>query len=140
MSKNTVAELVNQIDGPINVVMGLSGSNVSMDELAEMGVRRVSVGGSGPDFKVIELIPYELVRWQHSGVMPKDWMDTDIVFRLDQDGEQTLVHFTHGNWCEASSFMAHCSMKWAVFLLSLKDVVETGKGKPYPDDVHIDHY
>ena len=97
-------------------------------------------GGSGPDFKVIELIPYELVRWQHSGVMPKDWMDTDIVFGLDQDGEQTLVHFTHGNWCEASSFMAHCSMKWAVFLLSLKDVVETGKGKPYPDDVHIDHH
>ena len=46
MSKNTVAELVNQIDGPINVVMGLSGSNVSMDELAEMGFRRVSVGGS----------------------------------------------------------------------------------------------
>ena len=35
--------------------------------------------------------------------------------------------------------MAHCSCKWAVFLLSLKDALETGKGRPFPDDIHIDH-
>lgn len=42
----TVATLVKEIDGPINVVMGLSGSDVSFGELADLGVRRVSIGGS----------------------------------------------------------------------------------------------
>lgn len=44
--KKTVATLVKEIDGPINVVMGLSGSDVSFSELESLGVRRVSIGGS----------------------------------------------------------------------------------------------
>jgi hypothetical protein len=36
--------------------------------------------------------------------------------------------------------MAHCSMKWAVFLMSLRDLVETGTGKPAPQDVKIDNW
>lgn len=44
--KESVAILVKEIDGPINVVMGLSGSEVSFHELENLGVRRVSVGGS----------------------------------------------------------------------------------------------
>jgi hypothetical protein len=31
-------------------------------------------------------------------------------------------------------------MKWAVFLLSLREYVETGKGKPSPYDVKIDNW
>lgn len=42
----TVATLVKEIAGPINVVMGLSGADVSFAELADLGVRRVSIGGS----------------------------------------------------------------------------------------------
>ncbi|MDP3860932.1 MAG: isocitrate lyase/phosphoenolpyruvate mutase family protein, partial [Phaeovulum sp.] len=34
------------VDKPVNVVMGLKGSSYSVSELAEAGVRRVSVGGS----------------------------------------------------------------------------------------------
>lgn len=33
--------------------------------------------------------------------------------------------------------MHHCSTKWAMFLMSLKSLVETGKGAPYPEDVQI---
>ena len=33
--------------------------------------------------------------------------------------------------------MHHCSTKWAIFLMSLKSLVETGKGSPGPDDVRI---
>ena len=36
--------------------------------------------------------------------------------------------------------MAHCSMKWAAFLLSLRDWVETGAGQPSPDDLKIDNW
>lgn len=42
----TVSELVNEINGPLNVVMGLSGSEVSVAQLKEIGVRRISIGGS----------------------------------------------------------------------------------------------
>ena len=36
--------------------------------------------------------------------------------------------------------MAHCSTKWATFLLSLRDLVETGKGKPAPADLKISNW
>jgi 2-methylisocitrate lyase-like PEP mutase family enzyme len=44
--KDTIARLVAEIDGPLNVVMGLSGSTMPLSELAALGVRRVTVGGS----------------------------------------------------------------------------------------------
>jgi len=37
-------------------------------------------------------------------------------------------------------FMHHCSTKWATFMLSLKQLVETGKGAPSPDDVQISNW
>ena len=53
---------------------------------------------------------------------------------------QTVIVFGHRNWREAVEFMAHCSMKWATFLLSLRELVETGRGKPSPDDLKIDNW
>ncbi|MGM7643687.1 isocitrate lyase/PEP mutase family protein [Nocardia sp. JW2] len=41
----TIATLVRELDGPLNVVMGLTAS-LTMAELADLGVRRVTVGGS----------------------------------------------------------------------------------------------
>jgi uncharacterized protein YndB with AHSA1/START domain len=95
--------------------------------------------GGGPDFTVTKLIPNKAVYWQHFGNVPEAWMGTAISFQLEAQGEQTFVRFTHANWKETTDFMAHCGTKWAVFLLSLKDAVETGKGKPFPNDVQIDH-
>jgi 2-methylisocitrate lyase-like PEP mutase family enzyme len=37
---------VRELDGPLNVVMGLTGNALSLTDLAELGVRRVTVGGS----------------------------------------------------------------------------------------------
>ncbi len=49
----------------------------------------------------------------------------------------TIVLFRHANWREVVEFTAHCSTKWATFLLRLKDLLETGKGRPAPDDLRI---
>ena len=100
---------------------------------------RFRFNGGGPDFEVAELQSDRLVRWKHSGEMPGAWIDTDITFLLQREDQQTFVRFTHANWKEPSDFMAHCSTKWAVFLLSLKELVETGTGRPFPNDIHIDH-
>ncbi len=89
--------------------------------------------------EVLKLDQDKQVHWRcKSG--PKEWIDTDITFNLAQEGDYTVVLFGHRNWREAVEFMAHCSTKWATFLMSLKEFAETGKGKPAPDDVKIDNW
>lgn len=79
------------------------------------------------------------VQWRFTSG-PEEWVGTEVVFNLSQDGDYTLVLFGHKNWREPNEFMSHCSMKWATFLLSLRDLVETGKGKPSPHDIKIDNW
>ena len=42
----TIAGLVREIDGPLNVVVRLTGEPFSLAQLRDLGVRRVSIGGS----------------------------------------------------------------------------------------------
>ncbi len=42
----TIAALVREIDGPLSVVMGLAGATLTVAELAALGVKRISIGGS----------------------------------------------------------------------------------------------
>ena len=42
----TIKTLVDEIDGPITVVMGLAGTPISFAELKQAGVTRISIGGS----------------------------------------------------------------------------------------------
>ncbi|MDH3262545.1 MAG: isocitrate lyase/phosphoenolpyruvate mutase family protein [Paracoccaceae bacterium] len=42
----TIATLCREVDRPVSVVMGLSGPSYTVARLAEVGVKRVSVGGS----------------------------------------------------------------------------------------------
>jgi uncharacterized protein YndB with AHSA1/START domain len=90
-------------------------------------------------YDVTEVAPNEEVRWRFTAG-PDEWLGTDATFRLSRDGEMTLLVFGHRNWREPSEFMAHCSMKWATFLLSLRELVVTGKGKPAPEDLKIDNW
>jgi len=86
--------------------------------------------------KVMALDPDNEVRWRVTSG-PAEWIGTDLIFKLRQDGDYTIVLFSHKNWREAVEFTAHCSTKWATFLMSLRDLVETGKGRPAPNDVRI---
>jgi 2-methylisocitrate lyase-like PEP mutase family enzyme len=42
----TIGRLVAEINGPINIVMGLTGNALSLADLKALGVRRISIGGS----------------------------------------------------------------------------------------------
>lgn len=92
--------------------------------------------GGGFDMKVLESAPGEVVKWKGVGG-PKEWIDTELTFRLKAKDDQTFVLFTHAGWREPVEFMHHCSTKWATFLLSLKNWVERGEGRPHPYDVKI---
>jgi 2-methylisocitrate lyase-like PEP mutase family enzyme len=45
-SRDDIAALVGSVDRPVNVVMGLQGVQLSLGELSEIGVKRVSVGSA----------------------------------------------------------------------------------------------
>ena len=64
-----------------------------------------------------------------------EWVGTKLSFDLTSKDDETVVLFTHAEWRDPSEFMAHCSARWAYFLLSLKSLVETGKGTPFPEDL-----
>jgi hypothetical protein len=36
--------------------------------------------------------------------------------------------------------MYHCSTKWGTFLMSLKQMIETGVGEPAPNDVQVSNW
>ena len=86
--------------------------------------------------KVLTTEPSRLVRWEVVDG-PPEWIGTTISFELKQEDGFTIVLFRHEGWREPVEFMYHCSTKWAVFLMSLKRLLETGQGEPAPDDVQI---
>jgi len=91
------------------------------------------------DLKLKELQPGKRVAWQVvSG--PPEWFGSRIVFDLHTQDDFTVVLFKHEGWKEPVEFMYHCSTKWAIFLMSLKSLVETGRGQPSPDDVRISNW
>jgi hypothetical protein len=89
--------------------------------------------------KVIALDLNKKVHWRVTAG-PEEWVGTDVVFDLSQEGDDTIVLFGHKKWREVNDFTSHCSTKWATFLLSLRELVESGKGKPSPDDLKIDNW
>jgi uncharacterized protein YndB with AHSA1/START domain len=95
---------------------------------------RFSAGGF--DMKVVELVPGKRVLWEVVEG-PSEWVGTHVSFELSQAGEYAIVLFEHRGWAEPVEFMYHCSTKWGTFLLSLKQLLETGQGAPDPDDVPI---
>jgi uncharacterized protein YndB with AHSA1/START domain len=93
----------------------------------------------GFDMKVLDQRPDARVEWEVTDG-PVEWIGTHVRFDLKQEGNYTIVLFRHEGWREPVDFMAHCSTKWATFLLSLKQLVETGSGDPFPDEVRVSNW
>jgi uncharacterized protein YndB with AHSA1/START domain len=86
--------------------------------------------------KILELHANTRVVWQVV-TGPAEWVGTKIHFELKQEDDFTIVLFKHEGWKEPVEFMYHCSTKWGTFLMSMKLLLETGKGNPSPHDVKI---
>ena len=93
----------------------------------------------GFDMKVLELKPASRVLWEVVDG-PPEWIGTRISWELKQEGDYAVILFKHLDWKEPVEFMHHCSTKWGTFLMSLKSLVETGKGAPSPEDVRIGNW
>jgi uncharacterized protein YndB with AHSA1/START domain len=114
-------------------------TNNTQGESKVGGTLQFRFKAGGFDMKVLELQPARRVLWQVVDG-PAEWIGTKVSFDLKQDDGYTVVLFKHEGWKEPVEFMHHCSTKWAAFLLSLKSLVETGKGAPAPNDIKIDNW
>jgi uncharacterized protein YndB with AHSA1/START domain len=125
----------------LTTIEGLSGwwTQDTQGESDIGGVVQFRFGAGGFDMKVLELDPAKRVLWEVVDG-PEEWIGTNVSWDLKQDGDYTVILFKHQGWKEPVEFMNHCSTKWAVFLLSLKSLLETGQGTPDPDDVKIDNW
>jgi uncharacterized protein YndB with AHSA1/START domain len=103
------------------------------------GVVQFRFGAGGFDMKVLELDPDKHVVWEVVDG-PEEWLGTHVRWDLAQADDYAVVLFKHEGWKEPVEFMHHCSTKWAIFLMSLKSLIETGTGNPDPDDVKIDNW
>jgi uncharacterized protein YndB with AHSA1/START domain len=133
---------LNHVYQALTTLDGLSGwwTNDTKGESKVGGVIKFRFGEAGFfDMKVLELHPAERVLWQVVDG-PKEWIGTKVSWELKQEGDHTIVLFKHQGWKEPVEFMHHCSTKWGVFLMSLKSLLETGKGAPEPNDIKIDNW
>jgi uncharacterized protein YndB with AHSA1/START domain len=103
------------------------------------GVLQFRFEAGGFDMKVLELHPGKRVLWEVVDG-PEEWIGTHVDWDLNQVDDHTIVLFKHEGWKEPVEFMHHCSTKWAVFLMSLKSLIETGKGAPEPHHVKIGNW
>jgi hypothetical protein len=78
-----------------------------------------------------------LVRWRVTDRSISDWVSTEIAFNIFRQDKQTFLHLRHSKWRQDAKMFPECSMHWAIFLLSLKEFVETGKGRPHPYDMPV---
>jgi len=46
LSRSDIAAIVSSVDRPVNVLMGMQGINLTLTELSQIGVKRVSTGGA----------------------------------------------------------------------------------------------
>ena len=132
---------VDDVYTALTTVQGLSGwwADNTQGDSRVGGVLQFRFDAGGIDTKVVELRDARRVLWEVVDG-PEEWIGTTISFDLQQDGDYVSVLFKHQGWKEPVEFMHHCSTKWAIFLMSLKSLVETGQGAPDPRDVKIDNW
>jgi len=88
------------------------------------------------DMKITELDPNRKVTWK---CISGPWIDTvGFEFQLIPDERGTALQFSNMGWAERNEFYMHCNSKWGFFLVvSLKNLLENGRGQPHPNEPSI---
>lgn len=84
----------------------------------------------GPDMKVTKMESNTLVEWECTR-SDHGWSGHMLRFELDRNDEKTRVRFSHNNWEEHSDLYAECSFAWGRFMVSLRELCQTGTGQAF---------
>ncbi|MGB5819796.1 MAG: SRPBCC domain-containing protein [Saonia sp.] len=90
-------------------------------------------------FKYDEIIPNEkLVLTCFDSF--KSWDKTQLIFEINEKDNQVFLTHTHQNInSHDMESLTYFTSKWTVYLLSLKQYLETGIGTPYPNETKLYH-
>lgn len=80
--------------------------------------------------EITELDPGKKVAWLCL-VGDEQWVGTEFSFEVKDLEDEVLLHFSQSKWDSETEFFAHCNFQWGIYLLSLKNFCETGKGQPF---------
>jgi len=132
---------LDEVYDALTTIDGLSGwwATDTSGDTGLGGVIKFRFEPGGFDMLVVELSPAKRVVWEVVEG-PEEWVGTTVTWDLKQEDDFTIVLFRHAGWREPVEFMYHCSTKWATFLMSLKQLLETGTGAPEPRDVKISNW
>ena len=87
-------------------------------------------------FRYLQIIKNQIVELKCvSG--PGPWQDSTLSIELQESENQVFVMLTHQNDNASEDDFLYFSTKWPIYLLSLRDLVEKGSGRPYPRDIKI---
>jgi hypothetical protein len=68
-----------------------------------------------------------------------EWDDTDVVFDISQNGDQTEIRLTHVGLVPGVECYDACTGGWSSYMRgSLRDLITTGKGEPHRADGDFD--
>ena len=81
------------------------------------------------EMKVTMLNPNKKVEWKCINSI-EEWIDTNILFDLEEKEGHTLLRFTQSGWRAVTDTFAGCNYDWGRFMTSLKLFCETGTGTP----------
>lgn len=68
---------------------------------------------------------------------PGPWHESELEFTLEQDESQVFVTLMHHSAAASDDDFLYFNTKWPLYLLSLRDYLETGQGRPSPHDIPI---
>ncbi|WP_028980398.1 SRPBCC family protein [Sporocytophaga myxococcoides] len=86
-----------------------------------------------PDTKVVWLVTDSKLSFVQD---QQEWTNTRIIFELSELNGQTLVRFTHLGLVPEYECHEACTGAWSGYIHnSLKELIETGEGKPEPEAV-----
>ena len=130
---------VNQVFAAITTAKGFAGWWSSSAEI------KAEIGGSVDlTFEGLTVLRFRYIDIQENTSVciccvegPGPWQGSELLFELEQADDQVFVTLTHQNQASSDENFLYFSTKWTCYLLSLKDLIETGKGRPYPNDVKI---
>ncbi|WDE08499.1 SRPBCC domain-containing protein [Thalassomonas viridans] len=134
------------IDGAIDKIFSMLISNEGLcGWWASAADISAQTGGSAKlTFSDLAVLNFEYLDIQENAKValkcvdgPGPWQDSELIFELVQAQEQVFVTLSHRNPAASDEDFLYFSTKWSCYLLSLKALVETGKGRPYPDDIKI---
>lgn len=96
------------------------------------------------EFAELAILTFEIRALEPPGLVrleciegPGPWKNSTLDVQIRKDEDQAFVTLTHTNPAASEEDFLYFSTKWPVYLLSLKDQVESGTGRPYPNDIKI---